>query len=415
MGEAFKAAASYGFPKGTTIYFAVDFDVLGHEISNAIIPHFTGLNEAKNAMGNQYNIGIYGPRNACIQVSDRGLADYSFVSGLSTGFSGNLGYPLPSNWAFDQVSTITIGSGSGAINIDNNINSGRDKGASFTDGSVDIPDVIPDDSNAMAYNQFKIIALGASKYANVEGDTGITNLNYNIAGYYRKDLYIGPNWAALVGPYPLFFEIYLEDLVGQPINPFIDLIDPVENHTIGVQHLFAVISGFYGNFKDSKEITDITGWAGDLITMAKNVVMYRDQYEGSLLDRTYASAYDLIGMVENEPFRDLVFDLDDLLGDIDAYNIAQEAKELNLSIAEFFPSYYTLGHVKTRFTRFFNHRFNGDRAKLLTDVVEVMKGGIEYAVVRDQLIGYLNLSEGELEAIAIAFYNKILYYVDQGK
>lgn len=145
--KAFKAAASYGFPEGTTIYFAVDFDVLGHEISNAIIPHFIGLNEAKNDMGNQYNIGIYGPRNACIQVSDRGLAKYSFVSGLSTGFSGNLGYPLPNNWSFDQISTITIGSGSGAINIDNNINSGRDSGASFIDDSVKVPDELPDDPN----------------------------------------------------------------------------------------------------------------------------------------------------------------------------------------------------------------------------------------------------------------------------
>lgn len=149
--------------------------------------------------------------------------------------------------------------------------------------------------------------------------------------------------------------------------------------------------------------------------MARNVVMYRDQYEGSLIDQTYAAAYDLIGMVENEPFDDLLFDLDDLLGDVDAYNIAYEAKKLNVSIAEIFPSYYTLGLVNTRFTRFFNQRFNGDRAKLLIDVVEVMTGGIEYAIVREELIGDLNLSEGELEAIAVAFYNKILYYVDQGK
>ena len=413
--KAFRAAASYGFPKGTTIYFAVDFDVLGHEISNAIIPHFIGLNEAKNDMGNQYNIGIYGPRNACIQVSNRGLADYSFVSGLSTGFSGNLGYPLPDNWAFDQISTITIGSGSGVINIDNNINSGRDSGASFIDDSVEVPSELPEDPNNLSYNEFKIIALGASKYANEEGNSNIDDLNYNISGYYRKGVYTGPRWAALAGFYPLFFELYLENLVGQPLDPFIDLIDPIENHPIGVQHMFAVVNSYYGNFKDSVEITDITGWAGDLITMARNVVMYRDQYEGSLIDQTYAAAYDLIGMVENEPFDDLLFDLDDLLGDVDAYNIAYEAKKLNVSIAEIFPSYYTLGLVNTRFTRFFNQRFNGDRAKLLIDVVEVMTGGIEYAIVREELIGDLNLSEGELEAIAVAFYNKILYYVDQGK
>lgn len=413
--KAFKAAASYGFPKGTTIYFAVDFDVLGHEISNAIIPHFTGLNEAKHAMGNQYNIGIYGPRNACIQVSEKGLADFSFVSGLSTGFSGNLGYPLPRNWSFDQISTITIGSGSGTINIDNNINSGRDSGASYIDNSVKVPEELPNDPNNISYNQFKIIALGAAKYANQEGSVDIKELNYNISSFYRKNVYTGLRWTALVGVYPIFFELYLEDLVGQPINHFYDLIDPVENETIGVQHLFAVVSGFYGRFADNVEITDITGWAGDLITVAKNVVMYRDEYEGTLIDRTYAAAYDLIGMVEGKPFDDLLFDLDDLLGDVDAYNIAYEAKKSNVSLAEVYPLYYTLGRVNTRFTDFFNRRFNGDRAKLLTDVVEVMKGGIEYAIVRDELIGHLNLSDGELSAIAVAFYNKILYYVDQEK
>ncbi|MFL2099124.1 hypothetical protein ACEN37_12870, partial [Marinilactibacillus psychrotolerans] len=57
----------------------------------------------------------------------------SFVSGMSTGFSGNLGYPLPKNWAFDQISTITLGSGEGLIEIDNNIKSGRDNGVSYVE------------------------------------------------------------------------------------------------------------------------------------------------------------------------------------------------------------------------------------------------------------------------------------------
>lgn len=50
----------------------------------------------------------------------------SFVGDLASGFSGNLGYPLPKNWAFDQIKEYTIGSGSGAISIDKNIYSGRD-------------------------------------------------------------------------------------------------------------------------------------------------------------------------------------------------------------------------------------------------------------------------------------------------
>ena len=52
----------------------------------------------------------------------------SFVADMSTGYSGNLGYRMPTNWAFDQIKEYTIGSGSGAIAIDKNIASGRDPG-----------------------------------------------------------------------------------------------------------------------------------------------------------------------------------------------------------------------------------------------------------------------------------------------
>ena len=38
----------------------------------------------------------------CTKVSEAGYVEYSFVADMSTGFSGNLGYPIPENWAFDQ-------------------------------------------------------------------------------------------------------------------------------------------------------------------------------------------------------------------------------------------------------------------------------------------------------------------------
>ncbi|MBS7531814.1 DUF1906 domain-containing protein [Hazenella sp. IB182353] len=97
---AASAAEGYGFKSGTTIYFAVDFDALGSDITNNIIPHFRGIAEG---ISPNYNIGVYGSRNVCIQVSEAGLAEKSFVSGMSTGFSGNLGYPLPRNWIYDQI------------------------------------------------------------------------------------------------------------------------------------------------------------------------------------------------------------------------------------------------------------------------------------------------------------------------
>jgi peptidoglycan hydrolase-like protein with peptidoglycan-binding domain len=124
------AASGYGFERGTIVYFAVDFDALGTDITNNVIPYFQGIARAMDYYGNPYRAGVYAPRNACTQLFDRGLAVTSFVSDMSTGFSGNLGFPMPRNWAYDQIITITTGSGAGAIEIDNNIYSGRDPGQS---------------------------------------------------------------------------------------------------------------------------------------------------------------------------------------------------------------------------------------------------------------------------------------------
>lgn len=78
----------------------------------------------------KYEIGVYGPRNICIRTSEAGLTKYSFTANMSTGFSGNLGYPMPKNWAFDQFYEGTIGSGAGKVAIDKDGYSGKDSGAS---------------------------------------------------------------------------------------------------------------------------------------------------------------------------------------------------------------------------------------------------------------------------------------------
>jgi len=125
---ASQAALEHGFKKGTRIYFAIDYDNTGEEIANNLIPHFRGINEGMAQAGGLYQVGIYATRNACSQVSAAGLSSASFVSNMSAGYSGNLGFPMPPDWAVDQIKTITVGSGTGAIEIDNDIASGRESG-----------------------------------------------------------------------------------------------------------------------------------------------------------------------------------------------------------------------------------------------------------------------------------------------
>jgi peptidoglycan hydrolase-like protein with peptidoglycan-binding domain len=127
---AMAAASDYGFERGTIIYYSVDFDALNEDVTTNVIPHFRAIRQAMDYYGNPYRVGVYGARNVCSRLLADGLAVTSFVSDLSTGFSGNLGFSMPRNWAFDQISTITVGSGAGSIEIDNNIYSGRDAGVS---------------------------------------------------------------------------------------------------------------------------------------------------------------------------------------------------------------------------------------------------------------------------------------------
>jgi len=148
--DAFKAiewAQYHGFKPGTIIYFAVDYDAIDGEVTQYIVPHFRSVMRTIGE-NSGYGVGIYGPRNVCQRIADAGYAAASFVSDMSSAFSGNLGFPMPTNWAFDQIATITVGAGTGAIEIDNDIASGRDNGqgdfnaSSYTEGlDVDLDKV----------------------------------------------------------------------------------------------------------------------------------------------------------------------------------------------------------------------------------------------------------------------------------
>lgn len=148
--EGIQSALEYGFPKGTIIYFAVDFDAVNDEVTSNILPYFRNIKREFNRYNPKgYKIGIYGARNVCTRVGGKrdngsslgeGISVSSFVCDMSTGFSGNLGYPLPPDWAFDQIKEYSIGSGDGAIAIDNNICSNRYRGVDRLDAAVLPPD-----------------------------------------------------------------------------------------------------------------------------------------------------------------------------------------------------------------------------------------------------------------------------------
>ena len=126
--KAAYAAAALGVPKGEYIYFAVDYDYMDAQVTSRVIPYFQGIHAFAESGKLPYSIGIYGSRNICSRVADENLSTSSFVSDMSTGFSGNLGYPLPEDWAFDQIREYNFYYSGGSFAVDNVVSSGRYSG-----------------------------------------------------------------------------------------------------------------------------------------------------------------------------------------------------------------------------------------------------------------------------------------------
>lgn len=131
-------------------------------MTSFVIPYFRKLNLVFNSSTNSknYKVGIYAPRYICSYISELGLAEYSFVADMSSGFSCNLGYPIPKNWAFYQFFEMNTNNGgifpsSPSFDLDKDGYSGRDKGISAFDKATYLtPDQLAEkNSDIMADTQ----------------------------------------------------------------------------------------------------------------------------------------------------------------------------------------------------------------------------------------------------------------------
>lgn len=102
--EAAQRANLFGLPRGSTIYFAIDFDPTIEAIKGPVFDFMRGVKDAMDALYHtRYLVGVYGTRNVCQKLISEQLATSCYVSGMSTGYSGNLGVPMPSPWAYNQI------------------------------------------------------------------------------------------------------------------------------------------------------------------------------------------------------------------------------------------------------------------------------------------------------------------------
>jgi peptidoglycan hydrolase-like protein with peptidoglycan-binding domain len=123
--EAYEAAISLGLHYNEILYFTIDYDIMDGQIASTVMPYFRGIRHIFAQVNNYYRIGIYGPRNICSKVSGQGLSVSSFVSDMSTGYSGNMGYPTPKDWAFDQFHEFNFSGNGHTFGLDKDVCSER--------------------------------------------------------------------------------------------------------------------------------------------------------------------------------------------------------------------------------------------------------------------------------------------------
>ena len=269
---AITAAKRIGVPDGTTIYFAVDFDCYDYQMKSFIVPYFKKLNLVFDSETNnkKYKVGIYAPRYICSYISKKGLAEYSFVADMSSGYSCNLGYPIPKNWAFDQFFEFNVNNGgqfpsSPSFDLDKAGYSGRDKGITTFDK---MPYMSPD--QLAEKNSNIILDIQRDQYVyNVFEPLGYLDKVYNSSLTYKKEFLLD---TILLNGLTIKITAEVSDTLttnfdNTPIT--IDLNNEGELTASCEAEIEGMIAGM--EIKDFKNIDIINSTINDLKDVAKSV------------------------------------------------------------------------------------------------------------------------------------------------
>ncbi|WP_232295016.1 glycoside hydrolase domain-containing protein [Parafrankia sp. EUN1f] len=374
---ALAAARSLSLPFGTIIYFAVDYDATTEEANSFVTNFFSGVRLVFDADDNYYFIGVYGSRNVCSIISRQGYAVSSFVSGMSTGFSGNLGFSLPSNWAFDQISGRTLASGAaGQIAIDNDIKSGRDPGVSSLTVGVD--------HNANFISWVQWIEARAQEWASTHSGNSVQELTAQfIRDFPAAGRYDSSDFDEVSGPIDHGFRDYC--VAAGASQPDV-LRCPKTSLFLDHQHFGASLGSVfkYAVNSDRTVITlgDFGSWAGDLITASADFYMSGLDYSAA-----YDFAYTRIGAPHWEDFS---FTGGDVLADVDAMVVglairADPARSISGLLAAHYANAVT---AADKYLEFINARFGSEQTFADAIVKVFTQGAMEgndYALFREAL------------------------------
>lgn len=367
--RALQAAKSYGIPAGTVIYFAVDVDAQQTDIDGRIVPYFRGVQSTFAANGYQYAVGIYGSRNVCSTVSAHGLVRYSFIGGLSTGWSGNLGFPLPKNWTFNQIQGLTVGTGTGSVAIDKNVVSGRDPGISAVN--------TPADPKAAFFGWLDAIQSLADAWSNAHKGRDLPASTL-VLQYMRFPNY-GSGTSQKGYPQAIAFDV-VDGITDVDFVASVDatglvrvngFTDPSSTHPIthDPQHLAAAANAVTFHVPEldgSVNLGDGGGWAGDMVSVLADFVKRGTPGRALEFGKTDIAA---------APGAGSAYDIIDWLDDIDGYLIARQILGNTAApVNEIIRQYYSPGGgYTTRFADFKRLRCGNSDTSLTNTALAVYK------------------------------------------
>lgn len=262
--KASNAAKTFGIPENIVIYFAVDTDVLDYDITRYLKSYFMGVWHSLDSM---YKVGIYGTRNVCTQIMDAGYAETCFVSDMSTGFSGNMGFKMPSNWNFDQFNEISLSPDWG---IDKVGYSGRYPAVNRLNIIPNILGLVPDiHSLELLFKDYYEELFNAAP--NVIPLLTSERLALGVTNFLRSQKYNGTTWTLTTGRAieEGFLDYVLKknkDLYNKMMkyisSDVLYVLDSIGQGRMDLAHL-AATTECYVNCTVPKPWT---GWAGDLAT-----------------------------------------------------------------------------------------------------------------------------------------------------
>lgn len=333
--NAHQLAVGYGFNRGTVIYFSVDYDATQEQIDSAIVPYFQGVQAGLANNGKKYVHGVYGSRNVCINVTNRTYARHSFVSGMSWGFSGNLGFPLPANWSYNQIKEFTVTNGSDKFDLDRDVARANDGDPG--QGSVNDPTGPAD--TFLSYVQ---------RLYDCARSYGKGNPSQLVMEYIRSKKYDNFQWRAVLGGVDQDFLNYANSHGFAIMQEF---TDPFTGYALGAEHMMATANGhlIFPQPDNPKSVNagDITGWGGDLLTFYAN---WRDAVDD------YPNGHTFCDEKLAKPGVATSFGFSDLIEDADGYLIGRRVAG-GTDIVTAVHDQYNGGGGLHRFTNYYQQRF----------------------------------------------------------